>query len=76
MMERTIEQEFQAFKIQKVWDNTVNLVTRYNLDIGNVDIPEFAKMPEDKISYQADMYVKRLIEENRLDDEFNKLLNV
>lgn len=75
-MQRTLEQEFQALKIQKVWDNTINRVNKYHLDIGSVDIPEFAKLPEDKISYQADIYVKRLIEENRLDDEFYKLLNV
>lgn len=75
-MKRTLEQEFQAFKIQKVWDNTVKRVNQYNLDNGSVDIPEFCKMPEDRIATEADTYVKRLLDENRLDEEFNKIISV
>lgn len=75
-MQIPLEKELTLYKCMKVFNNTVSKIEQYNKDNGVVDIPEFAKMPEDKLTTKADQYVNRLINENRLDDEFNKLYNV
>lgn len=75
-MEISLEKEFQLYKCMKVFTKTVQKAEQYNKDEGVVDIPEFCKMKEDRITTKADQYVARLINKNRLDDEFNKLYNV
>lgn len=75
-MEISLEQEFKLYKCMKVFNNTISKIEQYNKDNDIVDLPEFCKMPEDKLTTKVDKYVTRLINENRLDDEFNKLYNV
>lgn len=75
-MERTLEKEFILYKCMKVFEYTVNKINKYNKDLGIIDLPEFAKLPQDTINHQADMYIVKLIKENRLDDEFKKIINV
>ncbi len=76
IMQIPLDKEFQLYKCMKVFTNTVQKVQQYNKDTNIVDIPEFCKMPEDRITTKADQYVTRLINENRLDDEFKKIINV
>lgn len=70
-----LEKEFTLYKAMKIFNHLVNKITQYNRDLGIVDIPEFVKLPEDRITTQADNYVTRLINENRLDTEFAKIMN-
>lgn len=70
-----LEKEFTLYKAMRVFDNAVQRVEQLNNDLGIVDIPEFAKMPEDRITTKADNYVTMLLKENRLDEEFKKIFN-
>lgn len=75
-MEISLEKEFQLVKTMRVFNKVVEKIEQYNRDNDVIDIPEFCKRKEDRITTKADQYVTRLINENRLDDEFNKLYNV
>ncbi len=76
IMKMTLEKEFVACKAARVFFKVVENLEQYNTTIGIVDLPEFCKPQEDKITTQADQYVTRLINENRLDEEFCRLYNV
>lgn len=67
-MEKTLEKEFTLFKAMTVFENTIKRIKEYNKDLGIIDLPEFSKLPQDTINHQADLYVAKLIDENRLDD--------
>lgn len=71
-----LEKEFRAYKAAKVFAKIVEKLEMYNTTVGIVDIPEFCKLPEDKLTTRADLYVTKLINENRLDEEFCRLYNV
>lgn len=70
-----LEKEFTWYKAMKIFNHSVNKIMQYNRDLGIVEISEFSKLPEDRITAQADNYVTRLINENRLDTEFAKIMN-
>lgn len=65
-----------AYKVSKVFFKTVENLENYNTTLGIIDIPEFAKLPEDKITTKADQYVTRLINENRIDDVYCQLFGI
>jgi len=73
-VEMELEKEFTSYKVMRVFDNAVQRTEQMAADLNQVDIPEFAKMPEDRITTKADNYVAMLINENRLDTEFKKIL--
>lgn len=75
-MQISLEKEFELAKGMIIFNKVVENITQYNKDLGIVDIPEFSKMPEDTITHQADLYLTRIIQEGRLDEVYNKLLNV
>lgn len=73
-MEISLEKEFQLVKTMRVFNKVVEKLEQYNKDSGEVDIPEFSKMPEDKITTKADRYVTQLINSGRLDEVYNKFV--
>ena len=70
-----LDKEFISYKIMRVFDNAMQQAQQMNTDLGIVDLPEFCKPIEDKLTTKADNYVAMLIRENRLDEAFNKVLN-
>lgn len=73
-MEITLEKEFQLVKTMKVFNKVVEKLEQYAKDAGEIDIPEFSKMPEDKITAKADLYVTRLLNEGRLDEIYDEIV--
>lgn len=71
----TLEQEFSKYaKVYKAKLLFEKALQYYNdLSYETVDIPEFCKLPEDKNEYKADMEVCRIMEQDRLDELYNKL---
>jgi hypothetical protein len=68
-----LEKEFQFIKAFTVFKKTVEKLSQYNEDTQGVDIPEFCKMYEDRITTQADRYVTRVINEGRLNEVFMEI---
>jgi hypothetical protein len=68
-----LHEEFRLYKAYKVFTNTLEKIKQYNEDIGVIDIPEFCKPEEDKLTTLADLYTTKIINDGRLDEEFNKL---
>lgn len=75
-MKMTLEKEFQLVKTMRVFNKVVEKIEQYSKDIPEVDIPEFCKLPEDRIAARADRYVAQIITEGRLDEVYNKIVNV
>lgn len=68
----TIDEDWRNFKANYIYKKCIEKIQQYNRDMEIVDIPEFCKQKEDRLDYQAGVYVDRLISENRLDEEFTK----
>lgn len=66
MCQLSLERELTAVVAMWVFNYTVEKIRQYNKDTDVIDIPEFLKLPEDKIITKADQYVTRLIREGRL----------
>ncbi len=62
----SLEREFTAVVAMWVFNHTVKKIKQYNKDMEVIDIPEFLKLPEDKIVTKADQYVANLIREGKL----------
>ena len=62
----SLEEEFKAVVAMRVFNHTVKNLRQYNKELDLIDVPEFAKLPEDKIIKKADVYVTRLIQEGKL----------
>lgn len=75
-MKITLEQEFELLKTMRVFNKVLENIQQYNKDMNIIDIPEFCKLPEDKITTQVDKYVCRVIAEGRLNEVYNKLINL
>lgn len=73
-MEISLEEEFELVKAMKVFNKMIEKMEQYLKDSPDVDIPEFCKMPEDRISARADRYVTRIIDEGRLNEVYNKII--
>lgn len=71
----TLEEEIILYKMIRVFDDAIQRAQQMNKDLGVVDLPEFCKPIEDRLTTKADNYVAMLIRENRLDEAFNKVLN-
>lgn len=66
----TLEKELRGIIAWRVFQGTIKKMMEYNKIINPVDIPEFQKSYEDRITTKADLYVTRLIEENRLNEVY------
>lgn len=70
----TLEKEFKKFadlyKAKAVFEK----ILQYYRDLNEVDIPEFCKLPEDKLTYRADIETVRIIKDGKLDELYNKIL--
>lgn len=63
-----LEDEFQAAKIMLMFDKTIEKIKRMRADLGIVDLPEFAKPKEDRLTTQTDVFISNLIKEGRFDE--------
>ena len=66
MFQLSLESEFKAVVAMHVFDHEVERLRQYNKELDAIDVPEFAKLAEDKIITKADKYVTRLIREGKL----------
>lgn len=70
MKNLTLEQELQTLIAWRVFQGTIKKMIEYNKVVQPLDIPEWLKPNEDKITTKADEYVSRLIDEKRLNEVY------
>lgn len=65
-----MEKEFEKEIAKRIYHYAIQKQKQYNKDNDIIDIPEFHKLFEDKITTKAANYVNRLIAENRLHEVY------
>ena len=59
--EEPLEYQFREEIIKRLSDFAYKKQVQYNKDLKIIDIPEFAKLPEDRIESQIDVWILTLI---------------
>lgn len=72
--EEPLEMQFRQEVINRLFDYAYKMMIEYNKNLMVVDIPEFAKLPEDTIKTQIDIWITKLITEGRLFKAYNKYI--
>lgn len=72
--EEPLEYQFREEIIKRLSDFAYKMMVEYNKNLAVVDIPEFAKLPEDRIESQIDVWILTLITEGRLYKTYNKYI--
>ena len=69
--EEPLEFQFRDEIAKRLFDYAYKKQIQYNKDLKIIDIPEFAKMSEDRIKSQIDVWILTLITEGRLFKAYN-----
>ena len=69
--EEPLEFQFRDEIAKRLFDYAYKMMIEYNKNLAVVDIPEFAKLPEDRIESQIDVWILTLITEGRLFKAYN-----
>lgn len=67
---KTLEKKLEDLIAWRVFQGTLKKMQEYNQVTNSVDIPEFMKPEKEQIQYKADVYVKRLKREGRLNQVY------
>lgn len=70
----TLERELQVAKIMLLFDKTIEKIRKMQAELEVVDLPEFAKPKEDRLTTMTDRYITSVIKDNRLDEVLKNLL--
>ena len=66
-----LEFQFRDEIAKRLFDYAYKMMIEYNKNLAVVDIPEFAKLSEDRIESQIDVWILTLITEGRLFKAYN-----
>lgn len=69
--EEPLEYQFRDEIAKRLHNFAYKMKVQYDKDLMVVDIPEFAKMSEDRIESQIDVWILTLITEGRLFKAYN-----
>ena len=69
--EEPLEYQFREEIIKRLSDFAYKRMVEYNKNLAVVDIPEFAKLSEDRIESQINVWILTLITEGRLFKAYN-----
>ena len=72
--EEPLEMQFRDEIAKRLHNFAYKMKVQYDKDLMVVDIPEFAKMSEDRIESQIDVWILTLITEGRLYEAYNKYI--
>lgn len=72
--EEPLEYQFRDEIAKRLHNFAYKMKVQYDKDLMVVDIPEFAKLPEDTIKTQIDIWITKLITEGRLYQAYNKYI--
>lgn len=65
-----MEKEFTRLIASRIYHGAIKKIQQYNKDNQIVDIPECAKLHEDKLTTRASLYVDFIIKQGRLNEVY------
>ena len=69
-----MEYEFRQEVMNRLYDIAYQKMSQYNKDLDVVDLPEFAKIEEDRLSTKIDVWITELVTSGNLYNVYNKYM--
>jgi hypothetical protein len=72
--EEPLEMQFRQEVMNRLYDMAYRKITQYNNDLDVVDIPEFCKMPCDRLDTRIDVWLTELVTSGNLYKAYNDFI--
>lgn len=69
-----MEYEFRQEIMNRLFDMAYKKMSQYNKDLNQVDIPEIAKLEEDRLDCQINVWITGLVTTGRLYEAYNEYI--
>ena len=69
-----MEYEFRQEVMNRLYDIAYQKMSQYNKDLDVVDLPEFVKLEEDRLSTKIDVWITELVTSGNLYNVYNKYM--
>ena len=69
-----LEMQFRQEVMNRLYDIAYQKMSQYNKDLDVVDLPEFAKLEEDRLDTKINIWITELIINDNLYDTYNKII--
>lgn len=69
-----MEKEFRQEVMNRLYDIAYQKMNQYNKDLDVVDLPEFAKLEEDRLSTKIDVWITELVISGNLYKVYNEYM--